>query len=183
MTEHTIWVTSNGLHTHLMVPSDNLKEYVPTLKPYFPDSRWLQVGWGDYQYYGNPQQTKLMGIKALFLPTQAVIGVLAIARPDEKLSRSSRVYSGAIDTFYYQRLLSFIGEYFKLDSSEKMSPIRGNDNGEDFFQAYGTYSILNTCNNWTARVLKAAGLNINPYRSISANYVEISIQENGFICH
>ena len=40
-----------------------------------------------------------------------------------------------------------------------------------FYQATGSYSLINTCNRWTASVLQAGGLDISPRLSLTASSV------------
>ena len=164
MTVPYFYFTNNGLHTHLVFPTQQIKDLLPALKPYFLDTTWLQIGWGDYQYYGNPEQTNWMGAKALFLPTAAVIGMLGINTIPEDIPKNTAFYKISLDTMHWNAILGFI-----------CAMIRAKPTGEMFFAAHGTYSIFNTCNHWTAKALATAGLSMKPSRSFSPNYVEKSV--------
>ena len=144
----------------------------PTLQAYFPDATWIQIGWGDYQYYGNPEQTKWMGVKALFTPTAAIMGILGVNAIPEDIPKKRKLYEIPLDTGHWNAVLAFVCGYLKLDDANQMTEVRVKGNGEVFFEAHGTYTIFNSCNHWTARALETAGLTMKPRRSFSPNYVE-----------
>jgi hypothetical protein len=62
-----------------------------------------------------------------------------------------------------------------------LTVVRKKATGELFFSASGTYSILNTCNNWTAYALKEAGLKISPKWTIGPDQVERKVRKNGYL--
>ncbi|RZO19793.1 MAG: DUF2459 domain-containing protein [SAR92 clade bacterium] len=178
MTDTSIYFSNNGLHTHLLLPTAKVNDRVPSLQAYFPNSAWLQIGWGDYEYYGNPKQTKWMGLKALFSPTAAVMGILGVNAIPNDISRKRKLYEIHLDSMHWNAILDFVCEHLKLDASNQATEVRVKDNGEMFFEAHGTYTIFNTCNHWTARALNVAGLRMNPRRSFSPNYVEHWVKIN-----
>lgn len=176
----SLYFTNNGLHTHVLFPAQEVKARVPALQAYFPDIAWLQIGWGDYQYYGNPEQTKWMGVKALFTPTAAVMGILGVHAIPNDIPKKRKLYEIPLNNMHWNAILAFVCGYLKLDAANQISEIRVKENGEVFLKARGTYTIFNTCNHWTARALKTAGLNMNPRRSFSPNYVERWVKVNGY---
>ena len=162
MPDPLLYFTNNGLHTHLILPSQGLKTLVPQLSKYFLDEPWLQLGWGDFGYYGSAKQTKLLGFRALFMPTKAIIGVRSIRDLTNDFPQRTRIYAIPLPKAAMDATLLFISRYFQFDESDDLTVVRKKANGELFFSANGTYSILNTCNNWTAYALREAGLKISP---------------------
>jgi uncharacterized protein (TIGR02117 family) len=178
MKEPSLYFTNNGLHTHLLLSSAEVSARVSALGAYFPYATWLQIGWGDYAYYGNSKQTKWMGVKALFSPTAAVMGILGVNEVPDDIPKKRKLYEIHLDIMQRNAILDFVCEYLKLDVADQTTEVRVKDNGEVFFEAHGTYTIFNTCNHWTARALNVAGLRINPRWSFSPNYVEHWVKHN-----
>ena len=174
----TIYLTNNGLHTYLVLPATAVTAQVPALEAHFPDTAWLQVGWGDYHYYGNPEQTKWMGFKALCLPTKAVIGLMAINNPRTDLPKSIRLFEHAANPKTLNAVVAFVCNH--IQSNHQPEVIRVRDDGELFFLSVGTYSIFNTCNHWTAKALQSAGLEVNPRVAFSPYNVEKQATAKGF---
>ena len=181
MPDPLLYFTNNGLHTHLILPSQRLKTLVPQLSKYFLDEPWLQLGWGDFGYYGAAKQTKLLGFRALFMPTKAIIGVRSIRDLTNDFPQRTRIYAIPLPKAAMDATLLFISRYFQFDESDDLTVVRKKANGELFFSANGTYSILNTCNNWTAYALREAGLKISPKWTIGPDQVERNVRKNGYL--
>lgn len=179
MTVSTLYLTSNGLHTHLIFPRNDVIAHAPYLNSYFQTADFIQIGWGDYNYYGNPLQSRWMGLKALLFPTSSVLGVQGV-RDINELTEKINVYEISLEKLNWNYIVDFVCSFFKTDDLGQVSLVRIKSNNEHFFAAYGTYSLFNTCNNWTARALKTGGIDVNSKRSFSAHYVENQVISNGY---
>jgi hypothetical protein len=128
ITVPSLYFTNNGLHTHLLFSAQEVRAYVPTLQAYFPDATWLQIGWGDYQYYGNPEQKKWMGVKALFTPTAAIMGILGVNAILEDIPKKRKLYEIPLDTGHWNTVLAFVCGYLKLDDANQMTEVDATEN-------------------------------------------------------
>tara|TARA_B110000046_G_C13018775_1_gene410084 strand:+ start:1445 stop:2002 length:558 start_codon:yes stop_codon:yes gene_type:complete len=181
MSDSPIYFIRTGIHTHLVLPAPQLCALVPQLTNYFADHKWVRIGWGDYQYYGNEQQTKLMGLRALFLPTSSVLALLGIDDLQKELTKDAVLYGICIDDPLLASVALFVSRYVRLDPSNQITKVRERSNGELFFKSRGVYTILNTCNNWTSFGLRTAGLRLNPLLNIFSGQVERSVRKNGYL--
>ncbi|MBD2022500.1 DUF2459 domain-containing protein [Leptolyngbya sp. FACHB-36] len=168
--EHVIYVSSDGFHVNLFVPVrtaafdwsqrlnlNELRDRAPQ-SPY----RYLQFGWGDRAFYMNtPSWDRVQptdALRALFAPSNAsallVKGHTDIPHyPNEELNC---IRLGQRD---YQALMTFIAGSFQVGDQ---GPIRLGSDREgtsSFYAAHGHYSVLRTCNSWTAEGLRAAQVN------------------------
>lgn len=180
MPDPMLYFTNNGLHTHVVMPSRALKALVPDLSQYVGDDAWLQIGWGDAGYYGAAKQTLVMGARALLSPTAAILGVRCINDLSADFPKSTRLYPITLDQAAMTAALVLVSRHFKLNQSGRLTLVRERPTGELFFTSIGTYSILNTCNNWTAYVLQEAGLKISPKLTIGPGQVERNVKKNGY---
>ena len=181
MPDLPIYFIRTGIHSHLVLPAPRLCALVPQLTNYLTNYKWVRIGWGDYRYYGNAQQTKLMGLHALFLPTSSVVALLGIDDILEGLTENAVAYEISIDDMSVSSVALFVSRYVSLDQSNKITKVRERSNGELFFKSDGIYTILNTCNNWTSFGLRAAGLRLNPHFNILPGQVERSVRKNGYL--
>ena len=182
MPDPTLYFTNNGLHTHVVVSCKALRALVPDLSQYVGNDAWLQIGWGDAGYYGAAKQTLLLGVLALFTPTAAIVGVRCINDLSADFPKSTRLYPIILDQTAMNAALALVSRHFKLNQSGRLTLVREKPTGELFFASIGTYSILNTCNNWTAYVLQEAGLKISPKLTIGPGQVERNVRKNGYSC-
>ena len=93
MSDSKLHFSRDGIHTHLVLPSALLLLYVPDLKRYLEPYAWARVGWGDYAYYGAAHQPLRLALRALLVPTAAVIAVRGLASFGEPVSQQQRTYS------------------------------------------------------------------------------------------
>jgi len=181
MPNSQLYFFRDGIHTHLVVPSSALLRVLPELGGQLRDTEWARIGWGDYLYYGSAQQSLMLGLRALLLPTRATIAVLGIADISQHRSATSRTYSIDTNLGVIDAVVAFISRHFKTDKSQQLIKVRTRDSGEIFFQSRGIYMCINTCNNWTSRGLKIAGLRCLPLLNFLPGQVERSVRRNGYL--
>ena len=177
-----LYIIRQGWHTGLIIPAGVIQSRLPQLYERFADTPYLEFGWGDRDYYENEKVTFGMTVKAVFLPTQTVVRVIAIPdRPDIHFS-DVEVQSVCVDADHYARLLEFIENSFLTDDAGNILDSKdGYDGNSHFYKGVGDYYLMNTCNTWTARGLKTAGLDISPAFKISAGSIMgyLSKQQKG----
>lgn len=171
----------DGIHTHLVLPASVLLQTIPALKEHLQDNPWARIGWGDFQYYGSSQQTLFSAARALLLPSTAVIAVLGVNSIRDQITDSNRVYSIDSNQLITEAVAQFITGYFKQDKQGQLTQVRKKPSGEVFFKARGIYMFTNTCNNWTSRGLRIAGLRCLPLLNFLPGQVEQSVRRNGYL--
>ncbi len=163
----TIFVRSNGVHTWIVMPKVSEEmDWRPYASPgHLRDSRWgnadhVAIGYGNREFYLNtptwgdlsPRTAAL----ALFGSGPTLLHVEHVDRPRaEQWQRPIRITHDQ-----YRRLAGFIQLRFRLDSGGRPIPVlgRGYGPGDMFYEASGGYSFVMTCNEWTGRALRAAGV-------------------------
>lgn len=165
-----IYVSGGAMHTNLFVPVETpVFDWRPHLdlnqvgKSPAADYRYLQFGWGDRIFYTETPSWDQMNygsaLRALFAPgnTSALMlkGHATVPRyPQETLK------GVCLQEADYLALMQFLQGAFETDDRGK--PIRlgaGQDGDSSFYAAHGYYSVLRTCNSWTAEALRAANVN------------------------
>ena len=163
----TIFVLSNGVHTWIVMPKVNEEmDWRPYAQPrHLRDPRWgnadhVAIGYGDRDFYLNtptwgdlsPRTAAL----ALFGSGSTLLHVEHVHQPradaDQRPIR--------ITPEQYRRLAGFIQRRFRLDSGGRPIPVlgRGYADNDMFYEANGGYSFVMTCNEWTGRALRTAGV-------------------------
>ena len=161
-----IYLLNNGYHIALVLPRDSCP-YSEIFDTHFDLSGkggYFYFGWGEKEFYlGTPTVRNIdiiMAIKALFSPSSAVLEVLYIQTlsSDQPGASSFLVTEDELSDLY-----EYVKKYF-IDSHGFPEQISSDDidqafHGSIFFEASGVYSLFNTCNNWTSRGLRKAGIN------------------------
>ena len=160
---HAVRVVSNGWHTAIVVPRPELVAtgLLPEADD-FPDAAFLEFGWGDRVYYPAKKKTLGMALRAALTATPAVMHIAGLARAPELTYADSEVVPMALTEGEFQHLVRAIAGDFKRPEGGRAEPIsRGLYRDSNFYDARGRFHLFNTCNTWTARMLRAGGVNLS----------------------
>ncbi|MDZ4372431.1 MAG: DUF2459 domain-containing protein [Phenylobacterium sp.] len=181
----TVHILDNGFHTDLAVPRaallaqpGPLADAVATLPP----GDWILIGWGDAKFYveQTPIQQRLPdGLRAFFRPGNASVVMLDPAQRDPALlfaedGRASLMLSRAGFAAMARRIENSLA---LTDRRAVVVTARPGDDAR-FFASHEHFWIGYLCNNWTARVLNAAGLPIRPMRAVTSGEVMNTVTRN-----
>jgi uncharacterized protein (TIGR02117 family) len=163
----TIFIRSNGVHTWIVMPKVNPEmDWRPYALPDdLRDPRWgnadhVAIGYGNREFYLNTPTWGDLSIRtaalALFGSGPTLLHVEHVDRPrPEPDQRPIRITPDQ-----YRRLAGFIQRRFRLDRGGRPMPLLGRGYGPNdmFYAANGGYSFVMTCNEWTGRALRSAGV-------------------------
>ena len=163
----TIFVRTNGVHTWIVVPKVSgvidWRRYAPGAHlddPRYGAADHVAFGYGNREFYLNtptwgdlsPRTAAL----ALFGSGPTLLHVEHDHRPQpDRWTRRLTITPGE-----YRRLADYIRRRFQLDARGRTKPLlgRGYNDWDMFYEANGGYSFVLTCNEWTGRALRAAGI-------------------------
>jgi uncharacterized protein (TIGR02117 family) len=155
---HTIHLTTNGVHLHLILERQHLSPALKHGLPLDADTRHVGFGWGDADFYLNTPEwsdlTPRRALMAAFIPSRTLVHVTRHRRP------GSDWIAVPVSAQQLAALDAFLVEAFATDEAghKRMLPDAGYDLNDDFLHATGHYTALRTCNTWVNDALKQAGL-------------------------
>ena len=157
-----VYVVNHGWHTGFMVPADAIIKQLPQLRERFGSVAYIEFGWGDKEFYQAEEITAELALQAILWPTDSVIHAVGIAKVSERYYAHHQVQTLCLDSTHYARLLAFLENSFYKNENGKIIPLTTGVYGNShFYQAEGDYFLMNTCNKWTAKGLRSAGINIS----------------------
>ncbi len=163
-------INHNDWHTGIIVRRQDIPNSLWPENNDFADFEYLEVGWGDRDYYQAMEPTKWMAIKAAFWPTQSVLHIVGFSTPVERNSSESEIVEIELSDRGFEQLLSFIQDSYARDELERAIRLGpGLLENSRFYLARGKFYLLRSCNVWTAEALRSAGSPITPLYSITAN--------------
>jgi uncharacterized protein (TIGR02117 family) len=167
-----IYIVSHGWHTGFVVPAGTIQSLLPQLRDRFPDTPYMEFGWGDKSYYQAEEVTSGLTMRAIFWPTESVIHAVAVPEKPEIYFAEDEAEALCLDNKQYSLLISFIEHSFYKDRDGNIIKSKdGTDGDSQFYKGEGEYYLMNTCNTWTAKGLKSAGLSISPTFKITAGSI------------
>lgn len=167
---HTIFVTSNGWHSSIVLARSDLPPGSIPEAADFPEARFLEFGWGDAEYYPAEHQTIGMTLRAVLLPTPAVVHVAGLTTTPVVLYPDAEVVSLSIRGRRLEHLVKFIDASFDRGERERVAASGpGLYTYSKFYPALGKFHLFNTCNTWSARALAFSGFKVRESGAQSAD--------------
>ena len=159
-----IFVVTYGVHTDLMVP---VRNPVMDWSAWFPDrhfpeprnGEYVVLGWGNRRFFEEvPEWKDLKPGVALrsLLPSATLMHVYRFPRPRE----TNEVQRIVLDPARYARLCEYLRSGFDLTPPERPRPVPGlgYTRHDAFYPGADPYDAIQTCNEWAAAALRAAGV-------------------------
>ena len=161
-----VFVETNGVHVSLIVPmtaaGEDLSDLIRPNQLSDPAlyGTHVMVGWGHSAVYRHTKtwsDVKPQDIaSAIFGSDLTTLHVYHLVDPQPTSIRKQLIVTPA----QYRSIIAQIRATFRLDKHGHSiaSPAYGPDNL--FYESYGHYSAVHTCNNWTGDILRNAGVRI-----------------------
>jgi uncharacterized protein (TIGR02117 family) len=156
-----VWVIDRGWHTEIGLAADQLDGPLDALRGRFPGARVLSFGFGDRHYLGarNPGSGDTL---AAMLPDAGAMLVTGLAASPEAAFGAANVVELHLSDAGAERAAAYVWNSFdRLASGAPKELGEGPYPGSLFYAARITYSLLHTCNAWTADVLAVGGASLS----------------------
>lgn len=164
-----VYLINNGWHASLVVIRDDIPAETWPESDDFPDARYLEIGWGDKDYYMTPGFNLWYALKALFWPTASVLHIAGFSDPIDRFFPGSEIIEISLSLPGFERLSKMVHNSYRHD--ERGRPIVAGPGlyGESrFYLSNEKYHLFKTSNVWTAKTLRSAGAPLRPLLSITA---------------
>jgi uncharacterized protein (TIGR02117 family) len=159
-----LFIISNGVHTDIVLPVKNLQtDWIAELglsQAQNTENKLISFGWGNREFYLNVPEWGDLTPGIAFCAISGLSPTAIHCSFYKNLKENEHCRSLVISTEQYIRLCSFISGTFKRSEKGEVVQIPTPANyfcNDCFFEATGHYHLLNTCNTWTNRALKASG--------------------------
>jgi len=162
-----VFVRTNGVHTWILMPKTNAHM---DWRPFIPgghvrDPRWdaanyAAFGYGEREVYLNTPTWGDLSVRTAFWAAlgggDPLVHVEHVQEPQEDEDTRRIV----LRPDEYRRLVTFVAARFRRDGQGRTMPVpgRGYRDNDIFYEANGGYSAILTCNEWTGRALRTAGV-------------------------
>lgn len=162
-------------HTGIVIPAEQLGQPLAFLAQQFPDARWFEIGWGDREFYREPDSTWLI-IRSLFWPTASVLHVVGLEKPAPELPHGD-LLTLRLSPAQMARLRRAIAADFRRRRGETLRIEPGLYGDSWFYEAHGHFWFVRTCNTWTAQRLEGAGVPLRGFMTLTADSVMAQLRD------
>lgn len=163
-------VFDNHWHTGVMVPFMQLPADLRTQLGAFRECRYIGVGWGDGEFFRNAHPSAGIIVRALCASRGSVVLVFGFScLPEEVFGDDVDIYRIHLRQPGFGRLVGAMDRSFARRDGGLIDAGPGPyAEASRFYESTDHYSVLHTCNQWTADLLHAGGLPITPFYAATA---------------
>ena len=174
---HTIYVVNHGWHTGIIIDRQQAESRLVALKSDFLRDRYLEIGWGDAEFYQSGGNNSSYGFSALFWPTDSVMHVVGFSKAPKMNFLFNELIELKISETGFRNLLEFINNSFTL--SDKGIPLKitsGLYGRSWFFKSTHSYHMFFTCNHWSAEAIRKTGFPISTFYAVTAGNIMFQLK-------
>jgi uncharacterized protein (TIGR02117 family) len=162
--QHSIYVSSISWHTAIIVPGYTIPDSLWVPEYEFQSASYLEIGWGEADFYPHDGFNIWYAIKSALWPTGAVVHINPLHGNVESYYSGGDVVRMEINDEQLEALRQFLVESFELDKAGQVIPAAaGKHSRSHFFRARESYYFPKNSNVWVAKALKSAGFPIRPF--------------------
>ncbi len=145
----------------------------------FPQAVSLEIGWGDRNFYQDPNAGVGSAVRALF-PGDSVLQVVGLPTPRDDSFPLSELVRMSVSIEGFNRLTQLIHNSYARATDGEVIRIGRSLYGDGYFYlAQEKYYFPKTCNVWVACLLRAAGVPITPRTAVSAGNLIYQLKAAG----
>jgi uncharacterized protein (TIGR02117 family) len=167
-----VYACDNGVHADLVAPviaghTDWRAVFAPgAFTGPVASFHHIGIGWGSRDFYINtPTWAELdigTAVKSV-LWDETVLHVEYRPRP----GAAEKCRQWRMDAAGYERVAGFVRDSLRLSQGRPVAAAAGYGDRDAFYVANGRYTIIETCNQWTARALRLGSAPVAPWTPYS----------------
>jgi hypothetical protein len=153
-----VFVIERGWHSDIGLPVEEIAGPLTGLERKFPGVRFLTFGFGERQFLLTRRAT-LFGMLSALLPSRSALLVTALGATPEAAFGAQHLVVLHVSHEGLARVEAAVWQ--QLEKSPAGEPVMLADGpyaGSVFYAAAGTYDAFDTCNTWTAEMMRTGGL-------------------------
>ena len=169
---HKIYVVKYEWHTGVIFERNEALKFFPSLQDDFSEFKYIEIGWGDKDFYMAEKETFWITFKAGMFPTKSALHVTALMNNPEKHYKGLEMVIINLSEEDFIRLINYFNRSFALDENKNNIKLKdGLKENSLFYLSNERYHIFKTCNAWIARGLKKAGVPVHPFFALTSKNV------------
>jgi hypothetical protein len=149
-----VYVAGHGMHTGLIVHSADVPIDAWPARARFPQARYLELGFGDRQYYMHPAPGPWLALRAVLWPTPGAVHAVAFDGPIAHDFPGSEILELRVEQGGFTRLVAFVRASHAPEPNDLGVGQRPNSR---FYASPRRFHLFETCNTWVAHALAEHG--------------------------
>lgn len=165
----TLWLVTPGWHSGVVLRRDDIPAARIPESSDFVGARYLEFGWGDREYYRNPEPGPWSALKAALVPGPSVLFLRGFSESPEAYFVAEEILPIRLPDPAFRQVIEYLHDSFDRRGSARATPLEPRlHRSSGFYEARGKFHLFHNCNAWTAGALHAAGLPLVPGGALTA---------------
>lgn len=165
-----VWVVRHGFHSRLALRRADVDAALWPESRAFGDVEYLEVGWGDRDFYPKPDPSLWDALDTVVRRTPAALHVGGFDPEPPRFLPDRPIVRIPVSERGLRALARFIHDAYARDATDRPVPIRPGYYARSwFYEATGRYHALtHNSNHWAAEALRVAGVPVDPATATTA---------------
>ena len=154
---YVFYIMQESWHTGFIIRTSDVPDSLwPQIKQ-FNNRNFIDVGWGDEDFYQHPGISIYLALRAAVIPTSSALRVSPFnTHPEIHFAQYANLFKITATQEQFYSLINYIADSFTLDEDNNLTPSSSNR----FFKSNLKYHLFRTCNTWVARGLRDSGYGV-----------------------
>jgi len=159
----SVYLVNHGWHAGVVIKREDISPDIWPESQDFPDAQYLEVGWGDRDFYQAPEFNLWLAFEAATWSSASALHVVGFRGPVGTYFPESEIIEIMLSPLGLERLIGRIeGSYAKDPAGVPIRLGPGLYGESMFYLSRERFHLLKTCNVWVATLLRSAGCPITP---------------------
>ena len=168
----SVYLVSHGWHVGLVLRRGDVSADSWPEKEALGPVRYLEVGWGDGDYYPAPRGTTSLALRAAFRSRSSVLQVVGFNDPVAEMFPRSKILEVELSPDGAAALSRYIHRSYARGHDGRPIIVAPAQYGFGlFYAAREQYRLFDNSNTWAAKALRAAGCPIDAEATLTAGMV------------
>lgn len=175
-----VYLVKESWHTGIMFEiNDYTIEVLPALN-LVKDFMYVDIGWGDADFYQTPGIDFYLAAKAILIPTPTVIRMDGYKFSIEKIIEWREFaikfeFSGE----EFMKLIKFINDHIVYDEGHPVITKHEVDSPVYFIKSLEEYHLFRNCNTWAAQAISSTGIDVDTFGLVTASQLYAKFAKYG----
>jgi uncharacterized protein (TIGR02117 family) len=172
-----VYVVRRGWHSGIALAAADWPLRDWPLLTTFHDTRYLEFGWGDADFYQADKPGAGMALAAVLWPSSTVMEVVPLQDAPPPGAGDFEAVAVHVTSSELKAIASSLDASFEQPISPTGKTYRTAGGEARFYRARGKFHLFRMCNRWTAELLQLAGCSVSPRLTMSAGQVVKAAKE------
>lgn len=167
-----VYVVQHGWHAGIAVRRADVPDDRWPVLDAFPEAEYLEVGWGEADYYPGTSRGVWGTARAGAWATGSVVHVVPLSDSVHHRFDRHTIVRIPVNASELDALTQYVADSFaRTDEGDAIFAADGYYPDSRFYRSDLPYHVFNNCNHWAAGALEAAGCDTAPHWTLTVGRV------------